>query len=286
MTDDNRDKFSYVAGRYGQIIKFYNVEKICADEINYINQLFEKEHTSESFSMGKFYRLLASQIFSEIEKVIYLDSDIIVNLDINELWKISLGDKPIAAVPEFEMGSNLMDYMLSCQEGIVDFKNYFNSGVLVINLQKIRQSEIENIKEKIIFRAQNPQYSYYDQEILNYCFSKNYLKLPNKFNVFTFISRNIKNFCTENRIIHYAARSVQTDMSDNFNKLWFSYFEKTPWFNKDIIVHIDEEIKKIVHQVGVQFQNLALQVSALISGKSRVFVTIGQNIDAKKNFLT
>jgi len=86
LADDNREKFLSIAESYGQLIKFYNVEKICADEINYISQLFKMEHTSEIFSIGKFYRLLAPQIFpDEIEKIIYLDSDIIVNLDINEL---------------------------------------------------------------------------------------------------------------------------------------------------------------------------------------------------------
>ena len=30
LTNDNREKFSYVAGRYGQRVKFYNVEKLCA----------------------------------------------------------------------------------------------------------------------------------------------------------------------------------------------------------------------------------------------------------------
>ena len=47
------------------------------------------------------YRLLIPQVLtSDIETVIYLDSDIIVNLDINELWRINLEDKPLGAIPE------------------------------------------------------------------------------------------------------------------------------------------------------------------------------------------
>ena len=72
LTDDNREKFLSIAKRYNQLIKFYNVEKICAEEFNFINKLFESEHMREGFSLGKFYRLLTPQILSvNIEKIIY-----------------------------------------------------------------------------------------------------------------------------------------------------------------------------------------------------------------------
>ena len=36
LTQDNRDKFIYLAGRYNQHVKFYNAEELCADKINFI----------------------------------------------------------------------------------------------------------------------------------------------------------------------------------------------------------------------------------------------------------
>ena len=87
-------------------MKFYNVEELCADKIAEIKSLIPD--ISESvFSIGSMYRLLIPQILpSDIEKCIYLDSDIAINLDINELWQINLNDKILAAVSERECGTD------------------------------------------------------------------------------------------------------------------------------------------------------------------------------------
>lgn len=47
--------FFYIAGRYCQIIKFYNVEEICKNEIAHFKELFAEEQNRETFSIGKFY---------------------------------------------------------------------------------------------------------------------------------------------------------------------------------------------------------------------------------------
>ena len=53
------------------------------------------------FTVGALYRLFVPQVLpNTVNKIIYLDSDLIVNLDIKELWQIELDDKILAAVPE------------------------------------------------------------------------------------------------------------------------------------------------------------------------------------------
>ena len=93
MTPDNRDKFIQIAERYGQAVQFHNVEELCADKIAEIRKSFLKIDKSR-FSIGAFYRLLIPFVLPKtIEKAIYLDGDIIVNMDLNELgkliWKIN-----------------------------------------------------------------------------------------------------------------------------------------------------------------------------------------------------
>lgn len=276
LTADNRDKFSYLAGQYNQIIKFYNVEKICAAEIEEIKKLFVNELNRPIFSVGKFYRLLTPQLFDrDIEKIIYLDSDIIVNLDISELWKIQLEDKSIAAFPEIENNINATESFPSCKDGIVKPEDYFNSGVIVLNLKKIRQSEMDTIHKKIIFRANNPKYNWFDQEIFNYCFSKNYLKLSKRFNFFVNLGRIHRELTTDNLIIHYVGPSLQMDLLDPFNRLWFKYFKKTVWFNEDVIAHFYEELIKMYSGI----KDMTVQTSAIMSGKSRVFFTAKGNVE-------
>ena len=98
LTLDNREKFIYLAGRYGQTIKFYNVEELCAEKLQKLNSL--SGHFNDVYSPAANYRFLIAQILpSDIDKVIYEDADIIVNLDIEELWRINLAGRPLAAVP-------------------------------------------------------------------------------------------------------------------------------------------------------------------------------------------
>lgn len=283
LTQDNRDKFSYIAGRYGQIIKFHNVEEICAEKINRIKELFADEFSRKSFSMGKFYRLMTPHLFSEeIEKIIYLDSDIIVNLDINELWQINIGDKPLGAISEISIGTT-PEELLFVQDDIVSMNDYFNSGVLVMNLKQIRDNEMDNLNAGIKFRSSHHKYQLYDQNCLNYSFAKKYLKLQNKFNYYVRFSRRLKEKIIERRIYHYSANDLGTNFSDMLFKLWFSYFEKTPWFDKEVIGRLDEGFRKIVNQNVAGMKNFAIQLSALLSGKERAFFTNVQNIDALKH---
>ena len=282
LTEDNRDKFSYIAGRYGQQIKFYNVEKIGANEILEIKSIFDKNPEFKKFTVGTLFRLLIPKIFpEEMEKIIYLDSDIIVNLDIDELWRVELGDKPVAAAPECEIEVVQHIELYLIRENFVDSRDYFNSGVMIFNINKLR-SEHSVLNEGINFVVNNPQCGLFDQDILNYSFSKNYIKLPEYFNVF------IKDERTRNpslkirkAIYHYIEDTLKFDMRDNFNRLWFSYFEKTPWFNKETLAHINEGIV----QLHVSLKVFAARMTALMSGKERGFFVIAPSVDAiKKTF--
>ena len=100
LSPDNRDKFSYVAGQYNQRVEFHNVEILCADRIAKIAAAFPRVNES-IFTVAMFYRFFIPHVLPvNINKIIYLDSDIIVRRDINSLWKFNIDDYPLAAIPE------------------------------------------------------------------------------------------------------------------------------------------------------------------------------------------
>ena len=136
LTADNRDKFSYLAGCYGQRVNFHNVAALCPNEINFLREkLLDKINTR--FSIGAFYRLLMKKIFGN-GKMIYLDADTIVNLDIIELWRQDLGNFTVAAVPEVEATfNNMVSNKFVLNTGRVRKENYFCSGVMIFDLDKI-----------------------------------------------------------------------------------------------------------------------------------------------------
>lgn len=243
LTADNRDKFSYLAGRYNQRVNFHNVEATCSDEIKFLREkIIDKVNLR--FSIGAFYRLLMKKILGT-GKVIYLDADIIVNLDIAELWRQDLKDFPIAAVPELEATfNNMVLNKFVLHAGIVSKENYFCSGVMIFDLDKFNE---KFFYDGVNFLAEHPACESPDQDILNTAFSKNYLRLEQKFDSFSDAER-MRKFPVAKKIYHYAGRSIGLNSFDPYNKLWLENFSKTPWLNAEILHNVGKEIDGSIDQ--------------------------------------
>ena len=266
LTNANRDKFNYLAGRYGQHVKFYNVEIRCADKIAEIKEALPKAAETR-FSIATFYRFFIPQVLSpDIGKAIYLDSDIVVNLDIKKLWQTELGDKVLGVITHETIGMiNAVKNRPICLDGFIRFEDSFNAGVLLMNLNLLRNEEA-TLSAGLNFLREHPENKFLDQDILNYSFSTRTLKLPVKFNQFVREARFKKEFPTE-KIYHYIAGSLRFDFSDGFNRLWLRYFLKTPWFSEETL----ENLCAVIQQTGEDLKNSTIEISALMSGKSRAF---------------
>lgn len=282
LTQDNRNKFIYLAGRYGQLVKFYNVAELCADSIAKIKELIPEAEKSKA-TVGAFYKLLIPQVLSpDIERAIFIDPDTIVNLNINELWQIKLDDKVLGAMPEVENDVNPDKIFLLCKEGLVKGEDYFNSGVMLMNLNVLRGEE-ENIMRGVKFRGENPKHNYFEQTILNYCFSTRVLKLPAKFNRFVRQERRSGEQTLGRKIFHYASGNSRMglDMKDPANRLWMDYFIKSPWFDEEAIGRLYTNLQKIRDDL----KDSALKFSRIESNKTRTFFVAPGKIDSlKKTF--
>ncbi len=275
LTTDNRDKFIYLAARYGHLVRFYNVEKLCADKIDKIIKLFPSVDKS-TFTRGTLYRFFIPQVLPDtIEKAIYLDGDIIVNLDINELWQINLGEKVLAVVPEDIQGDDPKRKVI-CIEGHVKSDDYFNCGVLLMNLKLLRGEE-ETLMDGIKFLNENPRVGMYlfDQTVLNYCFSARTVKLPIKFDRMTYLRRNQETRIGQ-KIYHYATGGgLGLDQNDILNRLWMSYFIRTQWFDAESIGRLYSEFRRIRNDL----MDSNLKLTATMSGKTRAFFIEPARID-------
>lgn len=272
LTLENRDKFSYIAGRYGQIVKFHNVEILCADRIAEYRKfvpLIDAPHNP--WTIVAMYRFLIIDLLTEdTEKAIYLDSDTIINLDIRDLWQIDLGDAPLAGVAGKANGNKCNDIQL-CVDGVVSKDDYFNSGVLLLNL-KILKNEYDFILEGMDFVGKN-RYGLFDQDILNYCFSKRFLKLPRRFN-YRSADPTAGNF-----IYHYGGpNGLDFDLKRIISRLFMEYFVKTPCFNERTLEHLYESIR----QTYIEQKIFVRQISEVMSGKSRAFFIIPINVEVVK----
>ena len=121
--------------------------------IEFVSLREEMEKTSGTFYLRDYYsretycRIFIPRFFPQYDKVIYLDSDIVVTGDISELYNIDIGDNLVGAVIEEVMNS--FDVFGTYVEKVLGIprEKYFSAGVLVINAKKYRE---ENIEKKFI----------------------------------------------------------------------------------------------------------------------------------------
>lgn len=86
-----------------------------------------------------YYRAFIARMFLQYDKSIYIDSDTILTGDIAELYDIDLGTHAIAARPDpkVAMVPEFVDYVEKALD--VPHKDYVNSGVLLMDLKKLRK---------------------------------------------------------------------------------------------------------------------------------------------------
>ena len=233
-------------------LSFYNIN------VNDIKQYLIE--VNNRFRIPIYYRLLMANIIpSNIEKIIYIDSDVLVRHDLTELWNYDISDYTIAAVENQSDGSCFYKRLNYPKE-----IGYFNSGVLLVNLKKWREQSlsdcfIDYIKcnpEKLI----NP-----DQDVLNYVLKDTKMNLPLKYNVqeaFYRIEMNSKlklhlSDVIEARenpyILHFTELKPWEKLCNHpLKQLFFIYKRETPW-DKDCNIHytLIEKIKRTLHHLNI-----------------------------------
>jgi len=123
------------------------------------------------YTQEAYFRLLIPYIFTEYEKVIYMDGDIVCNADISELYNIDLGNNLIAA-----SRTTITPYMAKGIKKAFNMKapfDYFCSGLLVFNVVQF-QKHIS--QEELLSFAQSREWPTVDQDVLNVvCEGRTYL---------------------------------------------------------------------------------------------------------------
>ena len=202
---------------------------------------FKNVYLSGHVSKAAYFRLALADIMpDDIEKVIYLDVDLLVYDDIKNLWQNDIKKYALAAVPDFGiMASNRLCRQKKEVIGLPKGKAYFNSGVLLINLKKWRQ---ENYTKQILEIINENQFPHHDQDALNKIFMEDWLQIdlrwniiPPVFNLFTkiLLNKTFRNEAIQAKknpgIIHYAGRYKPWEFSyhQDFNDMYYKYLKQT-----------------------------------------------------------
>ncbi len=132
-----------------------------------------------------YYRLLMKDVMVGYDKVLYLDSDLVVLDDVAKLYHTDIEDNLVGAVLDIDMAGRInQGEPVRCENmkkiGMKDPFRYFNAGVLVMNLTEFRN---RYTTEGILKLVNSKEWLYMDQDILNHMCGGQYTVLDTTWNV-------------------------------------------------------------------------------------------------------
>lgn len=112
------------------------------DVSDYLKDFNKKLPLRHYYSKTTYYRFFIAEMFPEIDKAIYIDSDTIVLGDISELYNTDIGDLYVGACHEQAM-AQFDIYGTYCEEVVgVSRHNFFNAGLMLINCKQFRDNKV------------------------------------------------------------------------------------------------------------------------------------------------
>lgn len=209
------------------------------------NCLTEGIHVTDT----ALYKFDIANTLNHLDKVLYLDSDIIVNNNISELFNVELSDNYLASVDEMgdekdAEGKSILASRIGLEE-----VRYFNSGVMLLNLRQLRN---DNVEQRLLeFRKRQPNY-FMDQDAFNGVMHNRRVSLPYCYNFRTalfdvmlpeIIGENffgkkylsVSDCLNDQKIIHMSSQFKPWKYNIPWiTELFFKYYDMSP-YNKEVL---------------------------------------------------
>ena len=221
--------------------KILNLKTIKYCNINFVNidiSVF-KDYTLKKRAAN--YKFFLGHILKDLDKVLYLDCDLVVLTSLKDLFSTNIDNYYIAAVEDY--GYYYLNLHLAYN--ITNF--YINTGVLLINLDSWRKNNLANkfikIKEENI-----KNFIFIDQDVINLCCTNKIKELPLEYNFqhdFFEINRKFRYHPLNNKI-----KSIKNKKIIHYStpdKPWSSYCPAMKYYYKflkmtDFKIHLSFKI--------------------------------------------
>lgn len=143
-----------------------NIDIEFVDLNYYIKRVKDKLYTRDYYSKTTYFRLFIPNLYPQYDKILYLDSDIVILDDIAELYNLDMGDDLVAAAPDDVIQFNeVFQVYAEKVVGVADYRRYFNAGVMLMNLHQLREFQFQ---EKFLFLLDRIKFAVaQDQDYLN-----------------------------------------------------------------------------------------------------------------------
>lgn len=217
--------------------KFQDLKKIKNYSINFVSvnkDLFRDCPVSYHFTREAYFRFKLPSLLPGIDKIMYLDCDMIVFRDLSELFQTDINNYYAGMVLDAstKLSPNANQERLELPEN----SSYFNTGLIIINLKKWREEKIEQKlfewtkenKERIIW---------VEQDAVNVVFHGFIRELPEEYNIQLNYYNNreiLSNLVEKMHIIHYCGLGKPWNNKEMFLSEYFWEYAKTSPFYDEI----------------------------------------------------
>lgn len=235
-----------------------NFEIIFVDVTDYLRSISDKLPLRDYYSKTTYYRLFIAEMYPEITKAIYIDSDTVVQGDISKLYMINIQDAYVGACHEQVMiqVEEYGDYV----EKVVGVSryNFFNAGLLLINCEQFR---LHFVLDKFV------DYLHYynfvvtqDEDYLNLICKDHVYWLDQRWN--TEVFGEIPYPIEQANLIHFIMTSKPWHYEDcPFSDIFWKYAKPTSVYEEilDVLKNYPEESKEKDKHVEENLIQLALK---------------------------
>ncbi|MCI8617043.1 MAG: glycosyltransferase family 8 protein [Clostridia bacterium] len=214
-------------------IKKYENQNVSIEFVDlkyYIEKVKDKLYTRDYYTNTTYFRLFLPELYPQYDKVLYLDSDIIVLGDISELYNTDMGTNLVAAAPDdiIQTTKVFQDYA-ELVVGVARYQHYFNAGVLLMNLDELRKFKFQ---EKFLYLLEKVKFSVaQDQDYLNRLCKGRVKLISHDWNVMPYVNEETKP--EDIKIVHYNFAYKPWHFEDvTYNEYFWEYAKKTEFYDE------------------------------------------------------
>lgn len=204
-------------------------------------------------SQAALLKFRIPELLPQLDKVLYMDGDILVRGDLIELYKTDINAYYAAAVKDMPTYDG--DYLQS-----IGIKEYFNSGIMLLNLSELRA---DSISKKLIEEKKHQKYHrFMDQDAFNFVFKDKVLFVSPIFNYMPVALKNHsqKEYCNfydvseqelqKIQIIHLAGevKPWDTTRAHGFQE-WTEYLDESKDIGKCLVNVVSNDIAYLNSQI-------------------------------------
>lgn len=254
FSEKNRQMFKQTVKRYGneQRLTFVTVEDSALRKLR-LNIGYITHHT--------YYRLLLPELLPELDRVLYLDSDLVVDGSLRQLWETSLDGYYGAGVKDTWIHRSNYKFQIGMHREDL----YINAGVILMNLALMRKDGIADLLMKTAVQK-GQQFEYQDQDVINITLKGRIRALPGIYNYAA--TDDELGSIKDPVIIHYNGEikpwALKRRCHNTKTLRYFTYLRLTP-YRKFLSTYIKSHIVRVLKKImGINPDPSRIRVALVI----------------------